>query len=480
MSTAPVLFWFRHDLRLSDNRALSAACESGQPVLPVYVLDDKTPGVWRMGEASRWWLHNSLAALARDLAQLGCPLILRRGPALSVLKTLMAETGASVLYFTRAYEPWAHATENELADTGFVIKRFSGDLLFEPEALRTKSDTPFRVFTPFWKACLSAPMPKIPLLRPKTIPVPAYVPAGDSLEHLRLLPTAPDWSGGLRETWQPGEAGARARMVDFLEGPLKDYSELRNRPDFAGTSRLSPHLHFGEISPHQCWHAALAKIEAAPETAGGGHAFQRELAWREFSKHLLFHWPTLPEAPFQAKFANMRWPDDPDGLRAWQSGQTGIPIVDAGMRELWQTGWMHNRVRMIVASLLVKNLLIDWRAGEAWFWDKLVDADLANNSAGWQWVAGSGADAAPYFRIFNPVLQGRKFDPEGTYVRRYVPELAAMPAKHIHEPWGTPATTLIEAGVVLDKTYPRPIVDLRVSRQRALSAYSAMQEAANS
>ena len=477
MPPAPTLFWFRQDLRLADNRALNAACETGQPVLPVYVLDDETPGPWRMGGASRWWLHHSLSVLARDLAEFGCPLILRRGPAPIVLQTLVAEIAATALYCTRAYEPWARDLETQLADAGVPIRRFAGSLLFEPEALRTKSNTPFRVFTPFWKACLAGTPPKPPMPPPETIAVPKSVPASEDLEDWGLLPTTPYWAGGLRESWLPGETRARARLANFLDGPVADYSDMRDRPDLVGTSRLSPHLHFGEVSPHQCWYAAQARIDAAPESAKGAHAFQRELAWREFSYHLLFHWPTLPEAPFQPKFAAMRWADDPDSLRAWQQGRTGIPIVDAGMRELWQTGWMHNRVRMIVASLLVKNLQIDWRAGKAWFWDTLVDADLANNAASWQWVAGSGADAAPYFRIFNPVLQGRKFDPEGAYVQRFVPELGALPAKHIHAPWEAPDAILADAGVILDDTYPRPIVDLRASRQRALTAYNAMREA---
>ncbi len=477
MATTPILFWFRQDLRLTDNRALAAACDTGQAVLPVYVLDDESPGAWRMGGASRWWLHHSLTALADDLAQLGCPLVLRRGAAPAVLQALLTETGATALYCTRAYEPWARNAETALSDAGVEIKRFAGNLLFEPEALRTQSGTPYRVFTPFWKACQAAPPPKPPLPRPQSIVRPESIPAGESLAAWRLLPTAPDWAGGLREGWQPGEAGAQTKAIEFLDGAVADYASMRDRPDRIGTSRLSPHLHFGEISPHQCWHAVRAKIEASPKTAGGAQSFLRELAWREFSNHLLFNWPALPEEPFQPKFTAMRWANNPDSLHAWKQGRTGIPIVDAGMRELWQTGWMHNRVRMIVASLLIKNLQIDWREGEAWFWDTLVDADLANNAASWQWVAGSGADAAPYFRIFNPVLQGRKFDPDGAYVRRFAPELGRLPDRHIHAPWEAPEAVLSEAGVMLGYDYPRPIVDLRASRQRTLAAYNAMREA---
>ena len=475
MPTAPILLWFRQDLRLSDNRALAAAIDTGRPILPVYILDDETPGPWRLGGASRWWLHHSLDALGRDLAALGCPLVLRRGAALPELRRLAGETGAAAVYCTRAYEPWARETEDALAGSEIAFKRFAGCLLFEPDALTTKSGTPFRVFTPFWKACQAAPAPKPPLPKPRAITASDSVPRSDRLADWALLPTGPDWSGGLRETWNPGEANARTRLSDFLDDAMRSYADRRDRPDIAGTSRLSPHLHFGEISPHRCWHAAQARIDAAPDAAKGGRSFLRELSWREFSYHLLFHWPSLPEVPFQEKFAAFAWEKNADGLRDWQRGRTGIPIVDAGMRELWRTGWMHNRVRMIVASLLVKNMLVPWREGEAWFWDTLVDADLANNAASWQWVAGCGADAAPYFRIFNPVLQGRKFDPDGAYVRRYVPELNALPDKHIHAPWEAPAEVLAAVGVRLGETYPRPILDLRESRAKALAAYDTVK-----
>jgi deoxyribodipyrimidine photo-lyase len=290
------------------------------------------------------------------------------------------------------------------------------------------------------------------------------------------LPSKPDWAGGLRDAWQPGEAEARKRLTAFLDGPIGDYAVLRDRPDLAATSRLSPHLHFGEISPAQCWHAA--SIKSGKGEAKGAGTFLRELVWREFSYHLLFHNPDLPDAPFRREFAAFPWArDHGDMLRDWQLGRTGYPIVDAGMRELWTTGWMHNRVRMIAASFLIKNLMIPWQAGEAWFWDTLVDADLANNAASWQWVAGSGADAAPYFRIFNPVTQGLKFDPDGAYVRRWVPELSRLAAPDIHCPWESPATVLAAAGVRLGKTYPHPIVDHRAARLRALEAYEHVKAA---
>jgi deoxyribodipyrimidine photo-lyase len=473
----PIVLWFRRDLRLADNRALAAAVESGRAVLPLFVLDDETPGRWRMGGASRWWLGRSLAALAAALEALGSRLLLRRGVALEVVPALAREVGASAVHATRRYEPWAgaeeHALLDELAAEGRAFRRFGGALLHEPEAVRSKAGEPFRVFTPFWRAAsaVGAPPPLRP--RPNRIPPPDRWPASDRLESWALSPTAPDWAGGLRASWQPGEAGAAAALDDFLSGAGARYAAERDRPDLAGTSRLSPHLHFGEIGPGACWHALERRLREAPETGSGLAAFRRQLGWREFSYHLLHHWPTLPEAPFRRDLASFPWRDDGEALGAWQKGRTGYPIVDAGMRELWQTGWMHNRVRMIVASFLVKDLLVPWQAGEAWFHDTLVDADLANNAAGWQWVAGTGADAAPYFRVFNPVKQGQTFDPDGSYVRRYVPELARLPTAHLHAPWAAPSAVLAAAGVRLGESYPAPIVDHDAARRRALAAYEA-------
>ena len=478
MADAPILVWLRNDLRLSDNPALHAAAATGRPLLPLHVLDDTTPGAWRPGGACRWWLHHSLDCLAQRLNRRGLPLLLRRGDATVVVADLIEETGAEALYCNSACEPWARRDERRIANLGIEIHRFAGGLLFDPEHVRTSSGTPYRVFTPFWKAALAAPTPGPPLPTPASMVVPARVPVGDALADWSLLPARPDWSGGLRAAWQPGEPHAQDRLAIAVESIVSDYSTFRDRPDRAGTSRLSPYLHMGEISPRQCWHAVLAGIAAAPAAAGGGHEFLRQLLWREFSYHLLVHFPTLPERPFQPKFAAMRYPGTSADLRRWQRGHTGIPIVDAGMRELWQTGWMHNRVRMIAASLLVKNMGVDWRLGAAWFWDTLVDADLANNSASWQWVAGSGADAAPYFRIFNPVLQGRRHDPDGTYVGRWVPELARLPARHIHAPWQAPAPVLAAAGVALGATYPFPCVDLARTRRRALADYRALSGSA--
>jgi deoxyribodipyrimidine photo-lyase len=466
MSNSPLLVWFRQDLRLADNPALRDAIATGAPVIPVYVLDDETPGAWAMGGASRWWLRRSLMALAADLAKLGSRLTLRRGPARAALDALIAETGAAGVHWNRCYEPFAIARDKaikaDLEARGLAAKSFNASLLFEPWTIVSKSGTPFRVFTPFWKSCLAAEAPALPLAAPSKIAAPVSWPASDALDSWGLEPR---WKHEF--AWAPGEAGAQAALARFVEKAIGGYASLRDRPDLEATSRLSPHLHFGEISPRQCFHAGAASPK-----------FLAELGWREFAHHLLFHIPDLPETALRAEFRDFPWRDDASKLRAWQKGLTGYPVVDAGMRELWRTGWMHNRVRMIAASFLVKHLLLPWQAGQAWFWDTLVDADLANNSASWQWVAGCGADAAPYFRIFNPMLQGAKFDPDGVYVRRFVPELAGLPDEYIHAPWEAPADVLKKAGVTLGVTYPKPIVDHGEARTRALAAFQSLKEAA--
>ena len=476
MSTAPVIVLFRQDLRLSDHRALNAAAATGQPIIPVYILDDENPGPWQMGGASRWWLHQSLSALCQTLEQQGSRLVLRRGSIQDSLRSLIEECSAEAIYASRSYEPWASSLETHLIEGGISFKRFAGYLLFEPEALRTKGGDPFRVFTPFYKASLNLKPPKQPLPTPTCLPAPSTWPRSDALDDWSLLPTKPDWANGFSEVWQPGEAGARDRLHHFLDEAMIGYRELRDRPDQLGTSRLSPHLHFGEISPHQCWHAVQDRLSGDSALMQGGGSFLRELIWREFSYHLLFHWPELPSKAFRPEFDAFPWHDNQVAFEAWQKGQTGYPIVDAGMRELWQTGWMHNRVRMIAASFLIKDLLIPWQSGEAWFWDTLVDADLANNAASWQWVAGSGADAAPYFRIFNPVLQGKKFDPEGSYVKRFIPELKYLGRDNIHSPWQASDRELDAAGVTLGKTYPHPIIDHSIARGRALEAYQDIKK----
>ena len=479
MTTHPVIMWFRQDLRLTDNAALTAAVATGRPVIPVYVLDLDSPGMWSPGGASRWWLHLSLEALAKDLERLGVRLILLRGPTRSVLPQLADDLHADRIHCTRAYEPWAHTLEEDLQKAlkaaGRTFKRFAGSLLFEPEDLATNAGEPFRVFTPFSRKALAAPRPHPPRSAPASILPPSRWPRSDKLRDFDLLPTKPDWAGGLRSNWTPGERGARAQIERFLSDGLATYREHRDRPDLVGTSRLSPHLHHGEISPHTCWHMAAAIAESGGHADAGLETFQKELLWREFSHHLLARFPHLPTDPFRPEFRAFPWVDDAGQLAAWQRGKTGYPIVDAGMRELWATGWMHNRVRMIAASFLVKDLRVPWQSGARWFWDTLVDADLANNSASWQWVAGCGADAAPYFRIFNPVTQGQKFDPEGAYVRRWLPELARLSKEYIHAPWTAPRPALDVAGIRLGEAYPLPIVDHASARREALAAFSSVK-----
>ena len=483
MAAAPIIVWFRQDLRLNDNAALAAAAAAGAPLVPVYVLDDETSGNWAMGAASRWWLHQSLKSLDADLRKRGSQLILARGPASSVLADLAQEIGASAIFWSRSYEPWAARLESkiqrDLEGAGVRCRRFSGTLLFEPEDIKSGSGQPFKVFTPFYKACLDAITPAQPNKAPTSI---HRVPDGidsDQLEAWQLQPQKPDWSAGIAAAWTPGEKGATKRLAAFVDGILAKYEKNRDVPGIDGTSRLSPHLHFGEITPRQVWNAVASAADAKNgRLDADAECFLRQIIWREFSNHLLFHWPHFPEKPFRPEFLKFPWRDDARLLEAWQKGHTGYPIVDAGMRELWTTGWMHNRVRMIVASFLVKHLLIPWQEGARWFWDTLVDADLANNSASWQWVAGSGADAAPYFRIYNPVLQAKKFDPQGAYVKAWVPELSKLPHTRIHEPWKASEKVQEKARIKIGETYPEPIVDLADGRRRALEAYEAVKEPA--
>jgi deoxyribodipyrimidine photo-lyase len=471
----PAVVLFRHDLRVADNRALSAAVASGKPVVTVFILDEEAPGIRPLGGARRWWLHHSLAALSHDLKQRGAKLVLRRGETLGIVDEIIASTGADTVLWNRRYDPPAIEIDKKLKaslnDRGIACESFDGQLLHEPWQVRTGSGGFYKVYTPFWRALAELPEPRPPLPAPKSIDGYGASPAAGDLHEWELLPTRPDWAGGLRETWTPGEAGAQQRLADFLDRALDDYADKRDRPDRESTSRLSPHLANGEITPFQIWHA-LSDLKDAP--AGDVQKFRKELAWREFSWHLLFHNPDLASANFNRDFDGFPWRDDKDDLRAWQKGQTGYPVVDAGMRQLWQTGWMHNRVRMVAASFLTKHLLIDWRAGEEWFWDTLVDADPANNPASWQWVAGSGADAAPYFRIFNPALQGEKFDPDGRYVREFVPELADADEQYVHRPNARDAH-FRTTGVKLDASYPVSLIDHKAARDRALAAYQTMR-----
>ena len=448
----PVLVWFRQDLRLFDNPALRAA--DGAPIIPLFILEDDVP--WAPGGAARWWLHHSLAALDKSLAG---HLVLKRGNAETIIPALLRQTGADAIAWNRCYEPHTLARDARLAaalaKSSVRVETFNAALLHEPDAFRTQAGKPFRVFTPFWKAMRLADVAK-PLPAPGKLDFHSVT--GDALESWKLLPSKPDWAKGF--DWTPGEKPAQAALYDFLDG-IARYKTARDVPGTDGTSRLSPHLHWGEISPRQIWHAVRTHGHSE-----GAETFLKELGWREFCAQLLFHNPNMPEKPLDQRFNNFQWRHSPKDFRAWTRGQTGIPIVDAGMRQLWQTGWMHNRVRMIVASLLIKHLLLDWGHGEKWFWDCLVDADLASNSANWQWVAGCGADAAPFFRIFNPVLQGEKFDPRGDYVRRFVPELKTVPDKYIHHPWDAPQPP---------KHYPAPILDLKAARERALAAFRALK-----
>ena len=479
--TAPVVVWFRRDLRIHDNPALAEGAASGRPVVPLFVLDEESPGVRPLGGASRWWLHESLRSLAEDLAGLGLSLCLRRAPAADVLHEVVRETGAGRVVWNRCHEPASIAcdsnVETALRAAGVETESYGGSLLIEPGEILTRQGAPYKVFTPFWRRVRESYQAPPPHPAPKR-PTPGPAIESDRLEGWRLQPTAPDWAGGLRETWEAGEAAARRRLAGFMDGAVERYGSDRDRPDLEGSSRLSAHLHWGEIGPNQVWRASAPLIEAAAPAATGAEALLRELAWRDFNHHLLVRFPHMVTENWRPAFDRFPWRDDPQSLAAWQEGRTGYPIVDAGMRELWHTGWMHNRARMIVASFLTKDLLVHWRHGEAWFRDTLVDADLANNVANWQWVAGSGADAQPFFRIFNPVRQAEKFDPAGAYVRRWIPEISRLPDRWLHRPWEAPPDVLGEAGIELGRDYPLPMVDHAQARQRALRAYRLLRSAA--
>ena len=480
MSTAPTILWHRLDLRMADNPALHWAAEQG-PIIPVYIMPSDVNDRWGMGAASRWWLHYALEDLTQSYAKRGVKLTLRQGEPLAVLQQLIGDTGAKAVTWNRVYEPDSIRRDTVIKDTlkqqGIEVVSHKSNLLFEPWGIKNKSGGSFKVYTPFSKACYAAPLPADPLPIPAALTPVTMALASDQLTNWHLLPTKPDWAGGMRAAWQVSEQAAQDRLNAFIDAALQGYKVARNLPHGTTTSRLSPYLHFGQISPRQIWRAIQFVIAEGKLPAADTQHFLNELLWREFSHHLLYYFPELPDVPLNPAFAAFPWAKDDDALQKWQKGQTGYPIIDAGMRQLWETGWMHNRVRMIVASFLVKDLRIPWQAGEAWFWDTLVDADLANNAASWQWVAGCGADAAPYFRVFNPVLQGLKFDPQGDYVRRYVPELAKLPADVIHEPWNAAPELLTAAGVVLGKTYPHPMVDHAKARDLALEAYQKIKKA---
>ena len=475
LKTAAVIVWFRKDLRLSDNLALLAAVEHGGPVIPVYVREESSGP---LGGAQEWWLHHSLAALSSSLEKASSRLVLTSGDAERILRDLISETGADTVLWNRRYDPTGMATDKalkqKLRDDGLTVRSFSGQLLHEPSRLQTKSGGPYRVYTPFWRALEGGEEPHAPVDAPKSLKAPELWPKSEKLPDWKLLPTRPDWAKDFSDIWTPGENGALEKLDDFIDGALKGYEEGRDFPAEPATSLLSPHLAAGEISPAAVWHATKGLSRHIP--SNDIIRFRKEIVWREFCYHLLFHFPELDEKNWNGSFDAFPWRDDETSFKAWTRGMTGYPIVDAGMRQLWQHGIMHNRVRMIVASFLIKHLLIDWRKGEKWFRDTLVDADPASNAANWQWVAGSGADASPFFRIFNPILQGEKFDGDGEYVRRFVPELEKLERKYIHKPFEASKEVLKKAGVELGKTYPLPIVDHGKARERALAAYAAVKK----
>ncbi|GAB4200377.1 MAG: deoxyribodipyrimidine photo-lyase [Wenzhouxiangellaceae bacterium] len=475
---ATAIVWFRQDLRLRDNPALDYARNHYDHVIPLYIWDEKGEQPWAPGGASRWWLHHSLQALDDSLQRRDSRLLIRSGDSEDVLRDLIDQTKASAVLWNRRYEPHIIGRDKQLKqslkDNDIEVKSFNGSLWWEPWELETTAGDPYKVFTPLWKRMLKEwRLPEI-LPRPRSLSLPRGCPKGDKLDSLALLPER-DWADAFAEFWEPGEDAAKRHLETFLQERASDYQDERDIPAEDGTSRLSAHLHFGEVSPGQVV-AAAATETGEPPSNKGTLGFVREIAWREFSTHLLYHFPHTTDEPMNDKFAGFPWRKDyQQHLKAWQRGRTGVPIVDAGMRQLWHCGWMHNRVRMLVASYLTKNLLIPWQEGAQWFWDTLVDADLGNNTQGWQWTAGCGADAAPYFRIFNPVTQGERFDPQGEYVRQWVPELQKLPAKYIHQPWSAPAEILNKLDLKLGRDYPKPMVDLKATRERALEKYQSLK-----
>ena len=474
------IVWFRQDLRLTDHAALKAAVDRGVPIIPVYLLSNEEEGEWNAGGATRWWLHQSLQSLSSSLENLGSRLILREGPALAELELLLEQTGADVVYWSRRYEPEIIARDQqikqELRSAGYQANSFNGSLLKEPWEVETKSGAPYQVFSPYWKRIVEADEFNEPLPAPQSIPTPEQFPESDLLEDWGLEPTIP-WAEQMRSFWNVGEQAALDQLQRFLKQGLAEYNEERNRPDHVGTSFLSPYLHFGEISPRTILYEVNQWQGRKPQVKNQSDAdvFLSEVGWREFAYHLLYHFPQTTHKPLREKFDDFEWEDSTKQLKLWQQGQTGFPIVDAGMRQLWAIGWMHNRVRMIVASFLTKDLFIHWKQGADWFWKTLVDADLANNTLGWQWTAGCGADAAPYFRIFNPVSQGERYDPEGSYIREWIPELSNLETKYIHKPWEAPESALKQAGIQLGKDYPLPIVDHSEQRKIALERFAKIK-----
>ncbi|MBX9742219.1 MAG: DNA photolyase family protein [Chthoniobacterales bacterium] len=467
-----IIFWFRNDLRLSDNPGFSQAVSEGK-VMPIYIFDQESVELFKMGSASRWWLYHSLKSLDRSLQE---KLNIYHGCSQEVFKKLLHLHNVEAIYWSRCYEPYQREQEDAvsllLQQHKIKFQYFNASLLWEPGQILTTNRQAYQRFTPFYgEAILQNHAPRAPLPAPTTMVLLKDTNNPLDIDSLPLL-SKTSWYTKMDSLWAIGESPAQYELSHFLKTRLPLYHKNRDFPAIPSTSRLSAYLHFGEISPHQVWHSV--QQETTKFLKKDGDAFLRELAWREFFYHQLFHFPKLTWKNVQPKFDGFPWCHNEVLLKAWQQGKTGYPIIDAGMRELWQTGTMHNRVRMIVASFLTKNMLIDWRDGAAWFWDTLVDADLASNSCNWQWVAGCGVDAAPYFRIFNPVLQAEKFDPEGIYIRHYIPELSQLPKKFLFTPWLASKSILEGAGILLGKTYPIPIVDLQLSRERALEAYHSL------
>jgi deoxyribodipyrimidine photo-lyase len=466
MTLSPILVWFRQDLRLHDNPPLIHALDQRKPLIAVYIWSPEDEGIWEIGGASRWWLHHALTALQQALRAKGIKLIVQRGKAATVLKKIVSQTEAKEVVCNARYEPHAilqeKAVEKALEPLSCSVRTFHGNLLFEPGSIATAKGEPYQMFTPFYRACLNERILFSPLRsRHSVIPFHGNIKSLE-IKELNLLP-ALNWDKEFYKVWKPGEKHAQQMLKRFIESSLSDYSSDRDLPAHLGTSRLSPHLHFGEVAPSTIWRMLSGLKHSEP--------FMRQLIWREFAHHLLIHFPKTPLHPLKKKFSDFPWKKNAHLLKKWQRGMTGFPLIDAGMRQLWITGWMHNRVRMIVASFLVKDLLIPWQAGAKWFWDTLVDADLANNTLGWQWCAGCGADAAPYFRIFNPLAQSKRFDPDGEYIRRYIPELKKLSSRWIHAPHLAPPEALEEAGVVLGETYPYPMVDHDAARKEALRLF---------
>lgn len=474
MKKKRTIVWFRRDLRLSDNPALFEACQQGE-ILPLYILDDANND-WSIGSAQKWWLYHSLKKLDSNLSYHKTKLILRKGDALSIISQLIEDTESDAVFWNRCYEPNSIQRDTQikkqLKDKGIDVKSFCGNLLFEPWEIKNKSGNYFKVFTSFWKSCNLDHNPRSLYNNPAIKPYKSKFET-DDINSWKLIPNNPDWMEKFNKYWVPGEDSAQNLLSEFIEYNFEKYKTARDIPGLKGTSRLSPYLHFGEISPHQIWYK-IKDYQNMNKYYDSVDKYLSEIGWREFSYHLLYHNPNLPSREFNLKFQNFPWKFDSDNLIKWQRGLTGYPIVDAGMRELWNTGWMHNRVRMIVASFLTKHLLISWQEGAKWFLDTLLDADMANNSVGWQWVAGCGADAAPYFRIFNPIMQGMKFDFSGEYIRKWVPELARLPNKYIHNPWEANKELLESSGIDLGSNYPKPVIDHSYARDRALEAYKCL------